>query len=320
MYVMVKELRAIPTTIITGFLGVGKTSAILHLLKNKPTDEVWAVLVNEYGSMGIDADILAGHGAFVEQVPGGCICCAQGLPFEVAINKLIKNVRPDRLIIEPSGLAHPLRIITQLNRGYFKTLLSIKAIICLVDSRYFLDDRYTSNEMFVDQIALADIVLANKSDLATAAALQAFNDFMFTQKPKKNSTDEIFQGKFNLEILQQERNVLREPNFPQSHASASQSETMKTWSETYPLETVFTLTDLLVYFKSLNVIRLKAVLKTDSGWYVFNQVGNQVVHYKKENVSKMGTNKQLNNRIEILGDDNPLSLNAFIITGSSAAI
>ena len=87
------RITAVPTNIITGFLGVGKTSAILHLLRHKPDDERWAVLVNEFGEIGVDGSLLQGRhaeatGVFVREVPGGCMCCTAGLPMQIALNQL----------------------------------------------------------------------------------------------------------------------------------------------------------------------------------------------------------------------------------------
>lgn len=67
--------KKVPTNIITGFLGVGKTTAILNLLKNKPENENWAVLVNEFGEIGIDGTLMTDQGALIKEVPGGCMCC-----------------------------------------------------------------------------------------------------------------------------------------------------------------------------------------------------------------------------------------------------
>lgn len=71
-------INRVPTNIITGFLGVGKTTAILHLLATKPAHEKWAVLVNEFGEIGIDGAIMSEQGAMIKEVPGGCLCCTAG--------------------------------------------------------------------------------------------------------------------------------------------------------------------------------------------------------------------------------------------------
>ncbi len=105
---MPSQFSQIPVNIITGFLGVGKTTAIQYLLQNKPDTERWAVLVNEFGEIGIDAGLMSNEeksgGVFMKEVPGGCMCCTAGLPMQIALNQLIRQAKPDRLIIEPTGL------------------------------------------------------------------------------------------------------------------------------------------------------------------------------------------------------------------------
>ncbi|MBX4322025.1 hypothetical protein K4G81_22680, partial [Mycobacterium tuberculosis] len=86
------------------FLGSGKTTSILHLLAQKPADEKWAVLVNEFGEVGIDGALLADSGALLKEIPGGCMCCVNGLPMQVGLNTLLRQGKPDRLLIEPTGL------------------------------------------------------------------------------------------------------------------------------------------------------------------------------------------------------------------------
>jgi G3E family GTPase len=108
--VLQTKLTNIPTNLVMGFLGVGKTTAILDLLKQKPKNENWAVLVNEFGKIGIDGAIYTAAGVTVKEVAGGCLCCAVGIPFQVSVNQLLKEVRPDRLLIEPTGLGHPKKV------------------------------------------------------------------------------------------------------------------------------------------------------------------------------------------------------------------
>ena len=95
------------TNLITGFLGSGKTTSILHLLANKPTDEKWAVLVNEFGEVGIDGALLADSGALLKEIPGGCMCCVNGLPMQVGLNtlqrKLPRSARGGRYYRQQQG-------------------------------------------------------------------------------------------------------------------------------------------------------------------------------------------------------------------------
>ena len=149
---MPTNLANIPTNLVMGFLGVGKTTAIIDLLKQKPQDEKWAVLVNEFGTIGIDGAVFSTAGAIVKEIPGGCLCCAVGVPFQVGVNRLLKEVRPDRLLIEPSGLGHPKKVLDLLIDGSFKDVLDMRASICLLDPEKLKNTRYTSHESFVDQM------------------------------------------------------------------------------------------------------------------------------------------------------------------------
>ncbi len=144
-----QQLLNVPTNLMMGFLGVGKTTAILDLLKQKPENENWAVLVNEFGKIGIDGAIYSAAGVAVKEIAGGCLCCTVGLPFQVSVNRLLKEVRPDRLLIEPTGLGHPKKVLDMLMTGVFKETLELRASICLVDPEKLKDNRYTTHETFI---------------------------------------------------------------------------------------------------------------------------------------------------------------------------
>ena len=165
-----ERMSGIPTNIITGFLGVGKTSAILNLLANKPDNERWAVLVNEFGEIGVDGSLVQGQQreeqqVFIREVPGGCMCCAAGLPMQIALNQLLNEARPDRLLIEPTGLGHPKEVLQVLSSEHYRQVLSLQKNITLVDARRISESRYTGHDTFNQQIAIADTVVGNKADL-----------------------------------------------------------------------------------------------------------------------------------------------------------
>lgn len=165
------------TNLITGFLGSGKTTSILHLLANKDPAEKWAVLVNEFGEVGIDGALLANSGAMIKEIPGGCMCCVNGLPMQVGLNTQLRQGKPDRLLIEPTGLGHPKQILDLLTAPVYEPWIDLRATLCLLDPRQLLDEKTLSNENFRDQLASADIIVANKSDRSTPesqAALAAW--------------------------------------------------------------------------------------------------------------------------------------------------
>jgi G3E family GTPase len=167
----------VPCTVITGSLGVGKTTSILHLVGNRPDPGRWAVLVNEAGEVGVDGPILGESGLFVKEIAGGCVCCSAGLELQVALVRLLREVRPDRLVIEPTGLAHPAAVLDALRRPGVREATQVQATITLVDPRHLADPRRTGSATWQDQIAVADVLVANKVDVCTEAQVQAFWEF-----------------------------------------------------------------------------------------------------------------------------------------------
>lgn len=120
-------LANIPTHLIAGPLGAGKTSLIRHLLAHKPAHERWAVLINEFGQIGLDQALLTGSydGVSLSEIPGGCLCCVAGAPFQVGLARLLRQARPDRLLIEPSGLGHPAELLRQLGQAPWAGVLAL---------------------------------------------------------------------------------------------------------------------------------------------------------------------------------------------------
>lgn len=181
-------LSAIPTNIITGFLGSGKTTTILQLLKNKPAAERWAVLVNEFGEVGIDGRLLehnSGEDVFVREVPGGCMCCTNGLPVQIALNRLLHKARPQRLLIEPTGLGHPAEIIALLRSEIYRQVLDLRATLTLVDARHLSTEKYLSNSTFQQQLQIADVVVGNKEDTYSDEDRERLADYCHATLPGK---------------------------------------------------------------------------------------------------------------------------------------
>ncbi|MBX8496753.1 GTP-binding protein [Pseudomonas cichorii] len=129
-------LQNIPTHVIGGPLGAGKTSLIKHLLSQKPADERWAVLINEFGQIGLDAALLSvdADGIALGEVAGGCLCCVNGVPFQIGLGRLLRKARPDRLFIEPSGLGHPLQLMAQLRQAPWLGVLSVQPGVMVLDA------------------------------------------------------------------------------------------------------------------------------------------------------------------------------------------
>ena len=129
-------LQNIPTHVIGGPLGAGKTSLIKHLLTQKPAHERWAILINEFGQIGLDAALLttADDGIALGEVAGGCLCCVNGAPFQIGLGRLLRKSRPHRLLIEPSGLGHPAQLIKQLNEAPWLGVLAVQPSVMVLDA------------------------------------------------------------------------------------------------------------------------------------------------------------------------------------------
>ncbi|MGY5585813.1 CobW family GTP-binding protein [Vibrio cincinnatiensis] len=281
--------KRIPANIITGFLGVGKTTAILHLLKNKPTHEKWAVLVNEFGEIGIDGAIMSEQGAFIKEVPGGCLCCTAGVPMSVGINALLRQ-QPDRLLIEPTGLGHPKQVVATLLSPQYQPYVDLKATIGFMDPRHLSDAKYIGNQNFNDQLATADVVIGNKVDQCSVADIDAFNDWVTDQVPAKVFHKLVAQGQLPLEVLDIERihgcashhiephhhhHAELEPQFKLAPGQAflrkeNRGQGYFSCGWIFGAEYTFDFDGLFSMLSDLTAERVKGVLNTDKGCYAFN--------------------------------------------------
>jgi G3E family GTPase len=308
--------KKISINIIMGFLGVGKTTAILNILKKKPADEKWAVLVNEFGEVGIDGAILSAEsGMIVSEVPGGCLCCVSGIPFQTALANLIAQQKPDRILIEPTGLGHPKNLIRNLTSKEYLQRIELKASICLLDPRQLKDPRYKQHETFNDQCYLADVLVANKIDTCNEQDKENFHQFSKSIQPLKNALGWVEQGELELAWLDLERNEQRQclGHHHHHHSSDDKDEGLRLVSLAvdqqyqafenqgmgyYSLgwllseDQIFDYQALTQWLMLLNVERVKGLLITNQGTRVMN-LKNQVF-------TEMPTRTLKQSRIEII--------------------
>jgi G3E family GTPase len=212
----------IPTNLITGFLGTGKTTTILQLLSQAPVGQRWAVLVNEFGRIGVDGDLIqieAGDHAeiYVEEIVGGCLCCVGSAGMQVGLNRLIRRSNPDRILIEPTGLGHPAQLIQQLTGPLYGEVIDLRATIGLVDARMLNDPRYTSHPNFQDQLYLADVLIGNKLDCYTEADRDAFYRLVEAYGSSKRAATMVAHGSLKQDYLDEPR-LERTALFPEAHA------------------------------------------------------------------------------------------------------
>lgn len=303
------KLKNIPTNLVMGLLGVGKTTAILDVLKQKPKNENWAILVNEFGKVGIDGAIYTAAGVTVKEIAGGCLCCAVGLPFQVSVNRLLKEVKPDRLLIEPTGLGHPKKVLDMLVTGSFKNVLELRASICLVDPEKLKDTRYTTHEIFIDQIALSDVLVANKMDLADQEAIKLFHQWTKNSRPEKTLIAQTMQGQLDITWLDMPRHPKRQAEFPNAHRISKIypanntdhqlskfSDSYQSFGHIFPAQSCFDYKQLNDFLSQLNVERIKGILNTNKGWFIINGTDNKINY--------VPTPSSTNSRIEIIARQN----------------
>lgn len=174
--------------IITGSFGAGKTTAIRWLMSQKPENELWVVILNEFTEAGLDALRVAesarGH-YDVRLVAGGCLCCVGEIDFGKQLKDILRALKPTRLLIEPSGAGHAADIVDQLAIYESQQALSLDSIVCLVDpldAARILNTR-EANEW--SQIQSADVLLMSKADVAEPSQRESFAAIASAQYPSK---------------------------------------------------------------------------------------------------------------------------------------
>ncbi|WP_113448516.1 cobalamin biosynthesis protein CobW [Rhizobium cremeum] len=184
--------QKIPATVITGFLGAGKTTIIRNMLMNAGGKKI-ALIINEFGDLGVDGEVLKGCGAEncteddIIELTNGCICCTVADDFVPTMQKLLeRDVKPDHIVIETSGLALPQPLVAAFNWPDIRTRVTVDGVVTVVDSAAVAAGRFADDhdrvdamreaddsldhdspieELFEDQLTCADLIVLNKTDL-----------------------------------------------------------------------------------------------------------------------------------------------------------
>lgn len=171
---------ATPVHVIAGFLGTGKTTTLTRLLAARPAGEKVAVIVNDFGEAAVDATVVdEASGVRIAEIRGACVCCTAPEDFVGALGLLLDDVRPDRIFVEPTGLARPADLVDTLRRGPHRDRVAVAPVIVLVDPRALDPD----DPLQRDQAEAADVLVANRVDLAEEDDLAKFDSFACTLWP-----------------------------------------------------------------------------------------------------------------------------------------
>lgn len=176
----------IPVHVLSGFLGVGKTTVVKDLLARRADRERIAVIVNEFGELGIDGALLSDCASCVlKEVPGGCICCTAMGDMEGSIEEILDLVAPTRLVVEPTGLARPSQIVDLFRMPRFLERFEVRPVITLVDPQQDLAALHAKGGLYRDQIDVGDILVINRCDLASEEEILRAEAFIATLSPPK---------------------------------------------------------------------------------------------------------------------------------------
>jgi G3E family GTPase len=173
--------QGMPVTIITGFLGSGKTTLLNQILQNKQDLKV-AVLVNEFGDINIDSQLLISVEQDMVELSNGCICCTINDSLVDSVYRVLeKEERIDYLVIETTGVADPLPIILTFLGTELRDLTNLDSILTVVDAETFNAEHFNS-EAALKQITYGDIILLNKTDLVTPGKISELENFIHDVK------------------------------------------------------------------------------------------------------------------------------------------
>ena len=168
------QSRAVPVTVISGFLGAGKTTVLNHILRADHGLRI-AVMVNDFGELDIDSQTIVSVEEQVYSLANGCICCTvQNDLLEQVVGLMRrKQDAPDYILIETSGVSDPIRVVHTLQYPQLRGLVTVDGVICVVDAEQFGSLSPDMARLAMDQLDAADIILINKTDLVSLPDLDA---------------------------------------------------------------------------------------------------------------------------------------------------
>jgi G3E family GTPase len=261
-------MEKIPVNIITGFLGAGKTTAIINLLSQKTTDDQWAVIINEFGKISIDTKTLksASDSQNVYEIVGGCICCTAKGYLNETLEAVIQSGKYSRIVIEPTGLGG-VDMVSEIVES--QTTLVLKPIICLVDINFVQKPKLMMIPILRAQITKSDIVIFTKTDLISDdSSVSELEEQFLKFFPKSDISNE----KLNLSLLDgiSIKTEISKPKFSLIDPNLSATIFWQK-SYTFDISNIFDSNKLrLLLQKHSSIIRAKGYIRTEMGWKLLN--------------------------------------------------
>ena len=251
------------TTLVCGVLGAGKTTFLNNILKHERGKTV--VLVNDFGNAGIDGEIISSGGVDTIELPSGCVCCTLRFDLITTITKIIEQLNPEHLFIEPSGVASPSGVIDVLDS------LSIQpvTIVGIVDATEFLEAYETDmyGWFFKSQVTQSDLVLVNKTDLVDGTKTEKIIGIIEMLNPNAVIVP-VINDVLDESLLIHNTKITRKANDP-GHAFHAETVTML-FSGIQRFDLLNTFFERMLSGEYGNVMRAKALVQTDKGPYRFD--------------------------------------------------
>jgi len=267
-------MQKIPVNIISGFLGSGKTTAIIKLLNQKENDEKWAVVINEFGKISIDSQTLrsSSQNGMVYEISGGCICCSAKGYFNENLDKILHDGNYSRIIIEPSGLGG-IDMVSEIVKA--NPELRLMPIICLVDIAIIENPRLKLIPIYCNQISKADVIVFSKCDLLTEALekdrlVEKFKS-LFPEKQFCIDSSDLEQFSSLLDIDFETK--AEEFKYRYISSSYPNLTDVNYLGKNYIFGEgiIFNTEKLALFFKNhASIIRAKGHIQTEKGWNLFN--------------------------------------------------
>jgi len=253
----------IPTHVVTGFLGAGKTTFLLDQVRRRR--ERCAVVVNDFGEARIDAADFSGEVPVLD-IPGGCVCCTAPESLVPSLRLLIRQEKPDRIFIEATGLARPADIVDTLVRSDLG--LEVMPVVCVVDPRRVSPQR----PLLLEQIDGSDVLIANHASDCAATDFGALETVLHGRYPPILAVERCDYGRVDLDVLDLRPQVL----FLRPPASAGSTGGWTASSRVWPATKVFDRSALLEALEETSAERVKGLFRTDVGWFRIDRAGGEV--------------------------------------------
>lgn len=258
-----------PVHVISGFLGAGKTTTIRAWMAAHQGRERAAVIVNDFGEAGVDAALLE-EGVAITNIPGGCVCCTAPAGLARAVAAILDEVRPDRLFIEPSGLARPQDVVDMLSRGGLKERVALGPTVVVVNPA-------APGPADLSHVLLeaADVLVLNYVDQADAAAIAAVRARVAALWPGPARVLETSFGALPEDALGWPEGAGPAVRYTRVHDAPS-TEGFRARSWVFPPETRFSWDRLRPVLRAPGIARFKGLFTGDVGWFRVDVAGGQV--------------------------------------------